>query len=75
MFSKIPKPQIPVGGRLKFFKSEWYKITKDPSVIKMVEGCDIDIHTPIPQVKPKPDLIRNKDEVKFAERHIQELLF
>ena len=74
MFNKIPKPEIPVGGRLKYFITEWYKITTDPQIINMVKGCDIPLDKPLPSVKPKPDLIRNKDEIAFAKLHIQELL-
>ena len=30
----IPKPEIPVRGRLKYSKNQWYNLTKDPQLFR-----------------------------------------
>ena len=70
----LPKPHIPIGGRLKYFTNEWYKLTKDKTIISMTKGCEIEIHSTLPVVKGCPDIIRSQEEISFAEKHISELL-
>ena len=41
MAMQASKPNIPIGGRLKFFVHEWYKLTSDPRVIDIVKGMHI----------------------------------
>ena len=51
----IPLPQIPVGGRFKYFLSEWYTITQDPEIIQMVKGMHIDLlDEPVQSFEPRP---------------------
>ena len=43
LFPSTPHPDIPVGGRLKHFKGEWFKLTKDPDLIQMISGCPVNL--------------------------------
>ena len=72
-FPPLPKPHIPVGGRLKHFLSAWYSLSKDPAVIEMVTGCSINlIKTPSqPTVR---EIKMSKKELDFAVPHIEELI-
>ena len=70
----VPKPDIPVGGHLKFFKSQWYKITKDPHLLQMVSACPLHITNPIPCNNSVREIKMNKIETEAACAHIQELL-
>ena len=35
------KPYHPVGGRLKYFIKEWFKLISDPTIIDRVKGMHI----------------------------------
>ena len=48
LFPQPPTPNFPVGGCLKHFKSEWYKLTKDPELISMISGCLIHLIEHLP---------------------------
>ena len=51
----IPFPDIPVGGRLKLFKDEWFKISNDKEIRDMVSGMHISLDTvPVQKSIPKP---------------------
>ena len=70
----VPKPHIPVGGRLKWFKSQWYNLTKDPKLIEMISGCPIRISRPLPSNTSVRDIRMNSKEMSAAREHISELL-
>ena len=55
------KPNCPVGGRLHFFKSEWYKITSDPNILDMVSGMHIDLKS-LPSQHSYPQPLRLSPE-------------
>ena len=68
------KPHLPVGGRLKYFVSEWYKLTSDPRVIDTVKGMHIDLNN-IPRQKNVPKPLRlSPEEVQAADTQIKTLL-
>ena len=73
-FPLIPSPHIPVGGRLKHFISQWYKLTHDPTVINMVKGCSVDRCLPLPSKTTMRELPMSSHESKAASEHIQSLL-
>ena len=70
----VPKQNIPVGGRLKFFKSQWYNLTRDPQIIEMILGCPIELAKTLPQNNTVCEIKMNKVETEYAKQHIQELL-
>ena len=68
------KPHLPVGGRLKYFVSEWYKLTSDPRVIDTVKGLHIYLNN-IPRQKNVPKPLRlSPEEVQAADTQIKTLL-
>ena len=73
LFPKIPKPDLPVGGWLKYFKSNWFNLTKDPKLIEMVTSCPIKLTVPPPN-KHMPPIHMSKAERTAAREHIAALL-
>ena len=68
------KPHLPVGGHLKYFLSEWRKITSDPSVLDIVKGMHIELTDfPKQKIPPKP-LSLTPPEINAANDQIQKLL-
>ena len=64
----IPHPELPFGGWLKFFKSQWFKLTKDPVLLKMVSACPIVLsHTPPTNSKVQ--------EYKWVQQRLQQLTY
>ena len=41
LFPKNPIPELPLAGRLKFFYSNWAKLTQDPNILNIVQGFEI----------------------------------
>ena len=73
LFPIPPSPHIPVGGRLKYFKSEWYKLTKDPELISMISACPIHLIAHPPNYRSGA-LSLTCLERKAARDHIRSLL-
>ena len=71
---KESKPHLPVGGRLKHFVSEWYKITSDPRVLDIVKGMHIDLNNILRQRNPPFPLKLSRAEIKAADDQIKTLL-
>ena len=70
----IPKPEIPVRGRLKYFKNQWNNLTKDPIVIQMISGCPIEVLNTLPVNNSVREIKMSQMEMSIALDHIQELL-
>ena len=62
-----------MGGRLKHFKTEWFKLTKDPELIQMISGCTVNL-SESPPSKQMPSVTMSSDERTAACQHIAELL-
>ena len=70
----IPLPEVPVGGRLRYFLSEWSQITSDPFVLNMITGMEIDLWE-LPKQTHLPSPLRfNQEETAATDKLIQELL-
>ena len=69
----VPKQDIP-GGRLNFFKTQWYNLTRDPKIIEMILGCLIELAKALPKNSNVCEIKMNKMETEYAKQHIQELL-
>ena len=76
LFPKLPKPEVPVGGRLWHFISNWYKISKDQCILEMVSGCQIDLADDwsLPSDNTVHEIKLSRKEDLFAQNHIEELL-
>ena len=68
------KPHLPVGGRLKYFINEWYKLTSDPSILDTVKGMHINLDSIPRQKHPPPQLKLSAPEIAAANDQIQKLL-
>ena len=73
-FLDLPLPHIPVGGRLKFFRKFWYKLTQDPQILQMITGMPLDLEKDIPRTTKAPQLIFSEEEVMAADSEIAHLL-
>ena len=71
---KASKPHLPVGGRLKHFVSEWYKITSDPRILDIVKGMHIDLNNIPRQRNPPFPLKLSPAEIEAADTQIKTLL-
>ena len=68
------KPHLLVGGRLKYFVNEWYKLTSDPNVIDTVKGMHINLNNiPRQKVPPRP-LKLSPAKIAAADEQIRTLL-
>ena len=67
-------PEIPVGGRLRFFVNRWRRITSDSSILDIVSGMHIEL-TDLPRQNSIPQpLSLSPDEIKAGSEHIKILL-
>ena len=70
----LSKPQHPLGGRLRHFKSFWQSICKDRRILKLIDGVEFDfIKTPYQSKLPR-QIKMSQEEHKFMEAKLQELL-
>ena len=67
-------PEIPVGGRLRFFLHRWKKITSDPSILDIVSGMHIELCDLPRQHRPPQPLSLSPEEIDAGNEHIQTLL-
>ena len=68
------RPDLPVGGRLRFFYSQWLNITSDPSILDIVKGMHIELNDrPVQKSTPYP-LSLTDEEIASANDQIQKLL-
>ena len=74
LFPPLPKPYLPVGGCLKYFKSEWYRHTHYPMIIEMISACPLELNKIPSQVAPQRENQMSKIEKAAAREHIQDLL-
>ena len=68
------KPNIPVGGCLKFFKSRWFKLTNDPQVLDIITGMHIELDDIPQQTKVPKEYFLSDEEISAAKDHIDSLL-
>ena len=68
------KPHLPVGGRLRFFKNEWYKHTSDPKILDMISDMHIELDDLPPQRRPPPALKLSYEETIATKEQIKSLL-
>ena len=70
----IPFPDKPVGGQLKYFLLEWEKLTRDKSVLDMVQGMPLDLTDFPVQSKLPHEIKMSQIETEAAQEHIKQLL-
>ena len=74
LFSKMTVPICPLTGRLKYFLPTWRPLTKDQSVLSLVEGFKIPLlKEPKQMLPPKPQQW-NKDQKERIDVEVKEML-
>ena len=64
---------LPLAGRVKFFIKNWEKLTKDPSVLEIVQGYKIPFtDTPHRTFLPKAGNL-SKEEKKLVDQEIEQM--
>ena len=74
LFPKNPIPEVPLAGRLKFFYSNWAKLTQDPNILNIVEGFGIPfLENPVQENSPNPPVL-NQKQSKLVKEDFREML-
>jgi hypothetical protein len=69
--SRQAKQQHPLTGRLTFFIKDWLNITQDTTILEIVQGYQIQFHSPpIQKTVPRPSL----QNCKLVSEEIEALL-
>ena len=63
-----------MGGQLKYFLPEWEKLTRDKSVLDMVQGMPLDLTDFPVQSKLPHEIKMSQIETEAAQEHIKQLL-
>ena len=72
----IHAEHIPIGGCIKHFLSQWYKLTSDPNIIQTVCGCLINVVHKLPESQVhvheikmgKTKLLATKIEINYLQK-------
>ena len=65
---------LPVAGRLRFFKENWKKLTNDPFILKVVQGYQIPL-LPEPTQFSSPSEVQMKQEEQIlVDQEIEKML-
>jgi len=67
---------MPVGGRLRFFRSNWEKITSDPTILEAIDGYKLEFKQgckPVQAKYPYPYKLSNEERLAVDDE-IQKLL-
>ena len=70
----IPKPDIPVGGRLRHFRSQWNTVTSDPDILKIISGFQLPLVDFQKQKHAPNPLTFSEMEMRAADEQIEQLL-
>ena len=74
LLRQVPRPDLPVGGRLKFFLTQWKEITSDENILSMIRGLQISL-TELPDQHKIPHEIKmSSEETVAADEMISKLL-
>ena len=74
LFPKNPIPEVPLAGRLKFFYSNWAKVTQDLNILNIVQGYKIPfLENPVQEKSPNPPVL-NMEQSKLVKEELREML-
>ena len=74
LFPTNPIPEVPLTGRLKFFYSNWAKLTQDLNILNTVQGFEIPLLKNTVQGKsPNPPAL-NQEQSKLVKEKLKEML-
>ena len=74
LFPTTPIPEVPLAGRLKFFYSNWAKITQDLNILNIVQKIEIPfLQNHVQGKSPNPPVL-NHEQSKLVKEEIKEML-
>ena len=74
LFPTNPIPEVPLAGRLKFFYSNWAKLTQDLNILNTVQGFEIPILQNTVQEKSTNTPALNQEQSKLVKEKLKEML-
>ena len=69
LFSTNKVPKVPIAGRLKHFSKTWKKLTRDQSILDLVNGYVISF-----QSKTPFQLATSREQQKLMDKEVKEML-
>ena len=69
LFSTNKVPKVPIAGRLKHFSKTWKKLTRDQSILDLVNGYVIPF-----QSKTPFQLATSREQQKLMDKEVKEML-
>ena len=74
LFPKNLISEVPPAGRLKFFYSNWAKLTQDPNILNIVQGFETPfLENPVQEKSPNPPVL-NQEQSKLITEELREML-
>ena len=74
LFSSNKVPNIPIAGRLKHFSKAWKKLTRDQSILDLVDGYVIPFQRKPFQSKIPFQLATSREQQKLLDKEVKEML-
>ena len=67
-------PKVPIAGRLKHFSKAWKKLTRDQSILDLVDGYVIPFQRKPFQSKTPFQLATSREQQKLMDKEVKEML-
>ena len=66
--------EVPLAGRLKFFFSNWAKLTQDLNILNIIQGFEIPFLQKLVVGKPPNPPVMNQEQPKLVKEWFKEIL-
>ena len=74
LFPTNPIPEVLLARRLKFFYSNWSKLTLDPNILNIIQGFKIyTLENTVQGKSPNPPVL-NQEQSKLVTEELKEML-
>ena len=73
LLSSNKDPDVPIAGRLKHFSKAWKKITRDQSILNLVDGCVIPFQRKPFKSKIPFHLVTGREQQKLIDTEMKEM--
>ena len=67
-------PKVPIAGRLKHFSKAWKKLTRDQSILDLVDGYVIPFQRKPFQSKTPFQLATSREQQRLMDKEVKEML-
>ena len=74
LFSTNKVPKVPIVGRLKHFSKAWKKLTRDQSILNLMDGYSILFQRKPFQSKTPFQLATSREQQKLIDKEVKEML-